>query len=105
MNSNLNSILLEGNLVKKPAIVDNGGKKPCTEFTIISNRYYKTADGVEKEEIKVKVQCFGDLADTVHADGKKDRGLRVVGRVANDNKGQVYIVAEHVEFKPERKMA
>jgi single-stranded DNA-binding protein len=105
--NNLNSILLEGNLKADPVAKNNEETKTfCTEFFVVSKRFYKDKDGkVAEKDITAKVQTFGELAERMSKDAKKERGIRVVGRIDNDEKGQVFIVAEHCELRPEIKKA
>ncbi|GHT67824.1 hypothetical protein FACS1894110_14070 [Spirochaetia bacterium] len=106
--NNLNSILVEGTLVEKPAFQDTRGKSFCT-FTIASNRFYKKHKGIEKEVSHFEVEAFGKVAENTHNLGHEGRGVRVVGRLQqkkwNDSKGKeqskIVIVAEHIEFRPD----
>ena len=107
--NNLNSILIEGNLVKDALLKNTeAGSTMCT-FTIATNRFYKNGDGIEKEVSFFNVEAWSKVAEDCHAQGYKGRSARVVGRLKQsrwiDEKGQshsrVYIVAEHVEFRPD----
>jgi single-strand DNA-binding protein len=107
--NNLNSILIEGNLVKDPRFRSTPrGTSVCT-FNLASNRFFKQDSGLEKEVSYFEVETWGKLADQVHNQGRKGRGIRAVGRLkqerwtGNDGKAQshIVIVAEHVEFRPE----
>lgn len=70
-------------------------------------RHYKKADGDDAEEkSEFDVICYGNLPVTLLKYGKKEGGVRVVGRLKltrwNDgNKmcSKVVIIAEHIEFK------
>jgi len=106
--NNLNSILIEGNLVKDAETrTTQKGTSICT-FHIASNRFYKQESGMEKEVSFFNVESWSKLADACYAKGKKGRTVRVVGRLKqnrwNNNEGKpqsnVIIVAEHVEFRP-----
>jgi single-strand DNA-binding protein len=107
--NNLNSILIEGNLVRDPLYrTTPKGTHVCT-FTLASNRYYKQDSGFEKEVGFFDVETWGKLADTCYDQGHKGRGVRVVGRLKQDRwngpdgkpRTKISIVAEHVEFRPE----
>ena len=109
--NNLNSILIEGNLVRDPLLRSTSkGTQICT-MCIASNRYYKqdTNSTYEKEVSFFDVETWTKLAEVCYAKGKKGRGVRVVGRLKqsrwNDVDGKshsrISIVAEHVEFRPE----
>jgi len=109
--NNLNSILIEGNLVRDPLLRSTPkGTQICT-MSLASNRFYKQDTGFEKEVSFFNVETWAKLAEACFARGKKGRGVRVVGRLKqnrwNDPDGKsrsrVTIVAEHVEFRPEFK--
>ena len=112
--NNLNSILIEGNLVKDPLLrATPKGTQICI-MRMASNRYFKRdsqSSGFEKESHFFDVESWARLAETCYAKGKKGRGVRVVGRLKqsrwNDPEGKprskVSIVAEHVEFRTEFK--
>ena len=106
--NNLNSILIEGNLVRDPVFKSTPKGTPVCTFSLASNRYYKQDSETEKEVSFFEVETWSKLAETCHNWGAKGRGVRVVGRLKqqrwNDTEGnpqsKVMIVAEHVEFKP-----
>ncbi len=111
MLSNLNSIIIEGNLVKDPLLrTTPNGHQVCT-FGLASNRFYRQNDQTEKEVSFFDVETWSKLAQTCGDVLKKGRGVRVVGRLkqerwvdqAGKNMHRVKIVAEHVEFKPQFK--
>ncbi|GHU47518.1 hypothetical protein FACS1894200_03010 [Spirochaetia bacterium] len=103
--NNLNSVLIEGNLVKDPEFrVLPKGSSLC-KFSIASNRR-----GGDQDEVSFfEVETWKDLAENCRQLGFKGRGVRVVGRLkqgrwtdADSGKihSKVIIVAEHVEFRP-----
>jgi single-strand DNA-binding protein len=107
--NNLNSILIEGNLVRDPLYrTTPKGTHVCT-FTLASNRYFKQDSSFEKEVGFFDVETWSKLADLCYNQGRKGRGVRVVGRLKQDRwngpdgklRTRVSIVAEHVEFRPE----
>jgi single-strand DNA-binding protein len=109
--NNLNSILIEGNLVRDPLYrTTPKGTSLCT-FTLASNRFFKQDSGLEKEVSFFDVESWAKLAENCYNLGRKGRGVRVVGRLKQDrwsgtdgkSHSKVAIVAEHVEFKPEFK--
>jgi single-strand DNA-binding protein len=110
MNS-LNSILIEGNLVRDPTYKETAKGTPVCTFSIASNRFYKSGDNVEKEVSFFDVETWAKLAEQCYNLGHKGRGVRVVGRLKQDRwtdgdgkaRSKVAIVAEHVEFRPEFK--
>jgi len=111
--NNLNSILIEGNLVRDPMLrTTQKGTQVCN-MTLASNRYFKQdpGSGYEKEVSFFEIETWSKLAQACNERGKKGRGVRVVGRLKqsrwNDPEGKtrsrISIVAEHVEFRPEFK--
>jgi len=107
--NNLNSILIEGNLVRDPLLKSTTkGTALCT-FSLASNRFIKQDSGYEKEVSFFNVETWSKLAESCYNLGYKGRGVRVVGRLKQDrwtdldgkNHSRVTIVAEHVEFRPE----
>jgi single-strand DNA-binding protein len=106
--NNLNSILIEGNLVREPLLrTTPKGTQVCT-MSLASNRYYKQDSGYEKEVSFFEVETWARLAEVCYNKGRKGRGVRVVGRLKQDRwngsdgkpHSRVSIVAEHVEFRP-----
>lgn len=107
----LNSILIEGNVVRDAVIKETPrGTQVCT-FSIASNRYYRQDDEFEQETSFFEVETWAKLADACGKNCLKGRGIRVVGRLKQDrwtspegkNFSKVKVVAEHVEFKPQFK--
>jgi len=111
--NNLNSILIEGNMVKEPLFRTTPKGTPVCTFSLASNRFFKQESGLEKEVSFFEVETWAKLAETCNNLGKKGRGVRVVGRLKQDRwvgndgkqKSRIAIVAEHVEFRPEAKAA
>lgn len=109
--NNLNSILIEGNIVREPLLRATAkGTSVCT-FSLASNRFFKQDSGYEKEVGFFDIETWSKLAENCHNLGRKGRGVRVVGRLKQERwngadgkpKSRVMIVAEHVEFRPEFK--
>jgi single-strand DNA-binding protein len=109
--NNLNSILIEGILVRDPLLrTTSKGTALCT-FSLVSNRFFKHDSGLEKEVGFFDVETWAKLAEQCYTQGHKGRGVRIVGRLKQsrwtDQEGKpharVSIVAEHVEFRPEFK--
>jgi len=110
--NNLNSILIEGNLVRDPTLKSTPKGHQICSMKLASNRFYKMdshSPSYEKETSYIDVDAWGKLAENCYAKGKKGRGVRVVGRIKqsrwNDSEGKpqsrITIVADHVEFKSE----
>jgi len=109
--NNLNSILIEGNLVRDPLLRSTPkGTQVCT-MSLASNRFKKLETGFEKEVSFFNVESWSRLAESCYNKGKKGRGVRVVGRLKQDRwtgadgkpQSRITIVAEHIEFRPEFK--
>ncbi len=107
MNS-LNSILVEGNLVRDPAVKTTPTGSQVCDFTLATNRFYKSGEeGFEKEVSYFDIEAWSRLGTACSQNLKKGRGVRVVGRLKQDRwidpegkqRARVKIVAEHVEFK------
>jgi single-strand DNA-binding protein len=107
MNS-LNSILLEGNLVRDPESKTLPSGSQVCSFAVASDRFFKQNDAIEKEVSYFDVEAWSRLGQSCVENLKKGRGVRVVGRLKQDRwmdndgktKSKIKIVAEHVEFKP-----
>ncbi|MDR1575183.1 MAG: single-stranded DNA-binding protein [Treponema sp.] len=107
--NNLNSILIEGNLVRDPQLRSTPKGTPVCTFTLASNRFFKQDTGFEKEVSYFDIETWAKLAESCSNKGRKGRGVRVVGRLKQDRwdgsdgkaHSKVTIVAEHVEFRPE----
>jgi len=105
--NNLNSILIEGNLVRDALLENKGGSHVCT-FTVATNRFYKNSEGMQKEVSFFDVETWAKLAESCHSLGFKGKGVRVVGRLKQSRwetvdgkaRSRIFIVAEHVEFRP-----
>jgi single-strand DNA-binding protein len=109
--NNLNSIIIEGNLIRDPEYRETAKGTPVCSFSIASNRFYKQGEGMEKEVSFFDVTSWSKLAQNVQNLGHKGRGVKVVGRLKQDRwngtdgkaRSKITIVAEHVEFRPEYK--
>ena len=107
MNS-LNSVLLEGNLTRDPELKYTPKGTAVCSFSIASNRYFKQEEEYQQEVSYFDVTSWSHLAEVCSEYLKKGRGVRVVGRLKQDRwndpegngRSKVYVVAEHVEFKP-----
>jgi single-strand DNA-binding protein len=107
--NNLNSILIEGNLVRDPLLRSTPKGTAVCNFTLASNRFFKQDSGYEKEVGFFDVETWSKLAEHCYNQGRKGRGVRVVGRLKQDRwnspdgktHSRVAIVAEHVEFRPD----
>jgi single-strand DNA-binding protein len=81
------------------------------KFSVACNRSYKQDDEFQKEVSFFDVSTWMRLAEVCGEYLKKGRGVRVVGRLKQDRwtdpdgkpHSRVEIVAEHVEFRPQKK--
>jgi single-strand DNA-binding protein len=108
--NNLNSVLIEGNLTGDPRFKEARDGEPVCKFAIASNHFCKSDGGLEKEVCIFNIEARSKLAETCRNLGRKGIGVRVVGRLKQDRwygpdgvfHSDVFIVAEHVEFRPEK---
>jgi single-strand DNA-binding protein len=111
MLNNLNSILIEGNLVRDPELKYTQKGAAVCSFVLASNRFFKQDEEMQKEVSFFEITTWSRLAEVCGEYLKKGRGVRVVGRLKQDrwtspegqSRSKVSIVAEHVEFKPQMK--
>ena len=109
--NNLNSILIEGNLVRDPELSYTPKGTAVCKFSVACNRSWKQDDQFQKEVSFFDVSTWTRLAEVCGEYLKKGRGVRVVGRLKQDRwtdpdgkpHSRVEIIAEHVEFKPQLK--
>jgi single-strand DNA-binding protein len=109
MMNNLNSILIEGNLVKDPELSYTPKGTAVCKFTVACNRFYKQDQETQKEVSYFDVTTWTRLAEVCGEYLKKGRGVRVVGRLKQDRwadpdgkqHSRILVIAEHVEFKPQ----
>ena len=109
--NNLNSILIEGNLVRDPELSYTPKGTAVCKFSVGCNRSWKQDDEFQKEVSFFDVSTWARLAEVCGEYLKKGRGVRVVGRLKQDRwtdpdgkpHSRIFIVAEHVEFKPQLK--
>jgi len=95
--NDLNSVLLEGKIHVSPVLgLLNKTKRSCT-LVVASSLLYKIGDTPNEELTMVRVETTGSLAERC-AGLTIGRKVRVIGRIKFDT--EIYIEAEHVEFKP-----
>ncbi len=108
----LNSLILEGNLVRDAVLTEPApGFKKCN-FTMGVNRFYKNRKNEDVNEASFfDVEAYNQLAEWCGKKATKGRGVRVVGRLKQDtwkdesgkSASRIYVVAEHIEYKPMKK--
>ena len=102
-----NSIVVDGNLVKDPVLVEpKTGFKVC-RLSVAVNRWYKDENGNSVDKVSFfEAEAYGNSAEFCNKYAKKGSPIRLVGRLQQDrwtNKegktdSKVYIVAEHIEL-------
>ncbi len=109
--NNLNSVLIEGNLVRDPELSYTPKGTPVCKFSVATNRFFKQDEEYQKEVSYFDITTWSRLAEVCGEYLAKGRGVRIVGRLKQDRwedaegnmRSRVQIVAEHVEFKPQPK--
>jgi len=109
--NNLNTVLIEGQLTRDPFLTASAAQTVMCKMSLANNRYYLNKDGKWKQDPSYfSVYVFGSVAETCLRVLKKGRGIRVVGRLkqyswpeAGITREKVAILAEHIEFQPEKK--
>jgi single-strand DNA-binding protein len=103
----INSLIIEGNVVKNATIKEpTPGFKVC-DFTVGVNRFYKNSEDEEEHEVSYfDCESYGLIAEHLSKKIKKGSRVRLVGRLKQDcwindegiSCSKVYIVVEHIEF-------
>ena len=99
---NLNSILLEG-VVADDAIryMENPGV--AVYFHLRSVRVSKkSATSEVTESLDILVMAPDALAELWHNELSPGDGVRVIGQLAQDSQGAIYVHAAHIEKRPTR---
>ena len=105
----LNTIQLEGNLVRDPQRKETPKGTPVCTFSVASNRYFRQEEEQKQEVSFFDVETWSDIAETCAKVLKKGRGVRILGRLKQDRwedsegktQYRIKIVAEKVEFRPQ----
>lgn len=110
MLNNLNSILIEGVLVRDPELKYTPKGTAVCSFSLASSRYFKQDEKTGEEVSYFDVTTWSRLAGVCAEYLRKGREVRVVGRLkqewvgSDEPQNHVFIFAEHVEFKPQVKV-
>lgn len=94
--NDLNSLLLEGTILKNPII-----KKDTCHFPIVVKKDYINGDIAKKEASFFKIIAYGKFLENYKKWLKKGQSIRLVGELKNLSKyrNNIVIVAEHIEYK------
>ncbi len=108
----LNSLILEGNVATDCVITKPKPDFLVGRFSMGVERFYKNKENEMTKEISYfDIECYGMMAEQLSSKIIKGRGIRVIGRLKqetwtdseNNNHSRVFVVAEHIEFKPIKK--
>ncbi|MCR5761619.1 MAG: single-stranded DNA-binding protein [Sphaerochaetaceae bacterium] len=109
--NDLNTVLIEGRLVRDPDLRTFATGQMC-RFSIACARFYFDKDKRWVQDTSfLSVEVWGAAAKVCSDVLKKGRSVRVVGRIRQrtwkdnmeKNREYICIIAEHIEFKPEKK--
>lgn len=112
--NHLNSLIIEGNVVKQADLVEPAAGFKVCRFPVAVDRWYKNKDGNGVSEVSYfDVETYGHMAEVCAKQAVRGRGVRVVGRLKQDRwkdagdktQSKIYIIAEHVEYKPKASTA
>ena len=116
--NDLNQVVIEGKLVKDPEfkIVKAGEKNVCKFHLAVNKRYKDRKTGSWVDEVSYfLVETWQTLAEICYKYLKKGRGVRVIGELkqyrwtdpsnGDKNRERVYIIANFVEFQPQKKIS
>lgn len=104
----LNSVLLEGRLVRDPDLKEFSDQNMVCNFSIANNYSYKMKDGNYKSEATfIDIKVWGRSGQLCNQYLKKGSIVRLRGKITQDrwedDKGQkrtrIFVTAGHVEFR------
>ncbi len=106
--NNLNSVLVDGNVVADPDYRETTKGTPVCHFRLGSNRYYRVDTELQEEANFFDVETWAKSAERCRDALTKGRNVRVVGRLKQDRwtdeeggkHARVKIVADHVDIGP-----
>jgi single-strand DNA-binding protein len=103
-----NKVFLMGNLTRDPQVKHLPSQMVVVEFGLAVNRKYRTADGVDKEEVAfVDCTTFGRQAETISQYCTKGKPIFVEGRLKFDTwddrqgggkRSKLTVVVENFQF-------
>jgi single-strand DNA-binding protein len=102
--NDLNSVLIEGELLEDVRIDDTRQGTPVCVFTISSGRFVRRAGGETGRAVSYfDVEARAGLVEKVRFAGSEGRKVRIVGRLRGVDDiphAHAIIIAEAVEFRP-----
>lgn len=112
--TNLNSLIIEGNIVRESEVKDTANGFSLATFSIAVNRYHKKSDGsYDQETSYFDIEAWGEMAKAVKEKSFKGGAVRIVGRLKQNRwqdstgktQSKVSVIAEHIDFmsKPDKK--
>lgn len=111
----LNSIFLEGNLVRDPEHNETQMGSSVCNFSLAVNHTFRDSKGEKVDEVSFfDVETWGNLAENLKkVNVKKGRGVRVVGRLKQErwkdaegkSHSKIFVVAEQIELKQQIRKA
>ena len=107
--SDTNTVILTGNLTRKPELAYTPKGVGVADFGLASNRKYRSGDEVQDDVTFVDVTVFGSTAEAVAKYLDKGRKVLVEGRLrfrswdneAGQRRSKVDVIAERVNFLPQ----
>lgn len=103
--NNLNSVLLEGKITGAPVNTHDDDGTSRTVFHVESTRTERLDPAPTPATTSVFIVTHKHLADVCFEYLRPGRGVRIVGRLAQAQDASLYLEAEYVEFKSERRTA
>lgn len=106
--NNLNSVLLDGNCITEPRLVNTAEEMPRAVFTIESKRFYRVGGELKEEIGHFDIVTFAKSAERCVESISIGRNVRVVGRLTHyrdhheggESENKYWITADHVDFGP-----
>ena len=106
--NNLNSVLVDGNVVADPDYRETSKGTPVCNFRLGSNRYYRVDTELQEEANFFDIETWAKSAERCRDGLSKGRNVRVVGRLKQDRwtddqggkHSRIKIVADHVDLGP-----
>ena len=107
--SDTNTVILTGNLTRKPEIRYTPSGNGIADFGLASNRRYRQGEDLKEESCFVDVTVFGSTAKAVAEHLDKGRKVLVEGRLrfrqwqteVGQKRSKIEVVADRVNFLPQ----